>query len=52
MAVQIGRIERNDYRIKCPTCGFLMHFLEEIDDIIAAYYCDFCKQVRPGGWRS
>jgi CRISPR/Cas system-associated protein Cas10 (large subunit of type III CRISPR-Cas system) len=51
METKITRSEANDYRYKCPVCGRLMHFLEEIDDMIAAYWCDLCKKVRPGSWK-
>ena len=50
METSISRSEANDYRYKCPVCGRLMHFLEEVDDMIAAYYCELCNKVRLGSW--
>jgi len=43
--------ERNDYRYKCPVCGRLLKFLEEVTELEAAYYCQFCEKVRMGQWR-
>jgi hypothetical protein len=43
---EIGRLEKNDYTQRCAVDGTLMHFLEEVTDTMAAYYCGLCGKVR------